>query len=127
MLQIRRVLTVRIPSLLSQFILDVDYWVRNLDEHGAPGVQKVLVGNKIDLAHKRKVPAADAQALADKYGMMYFETSAKDDMNVEQCFSKLAKQISDKMKSGKGGSGSSGIDVGKSGGQRGNGPKCCQS
>jgi hypothetical protein len=30
----------------------------------------VLVGNKIDLAHKRKVPAADAQALADKYGML---------------------------------------------------------
>jgi GTPase SAR1 family protein len=58
-----------------------------------------LVGNKVDLAHKRKVPAADAQALADKFGMMYFETSAKDDTNVEQCFFKLVKEISHKMRS----------------------------
>lgn len=101
----------------------MDYWVRNLDEHGAPGVQKVLVGNKIDLAHKRKVPQADAQALADKYGMMYFETSAKDDTNVEQCFGRLAKQIAEKNA---GSSSPGSIDVAghKS---KSSGTKCCQS
>jgi Ras-related protein Rab-8A len=114
MLQTRRALTVCISNHFSyNTFSDVDYWVRNLDEHGAPGVQKVLVGNKIDLAHKRKVPSADAQALADKYGMLYFETSAKDDMNVEQCFFKLTKQISDRMQSSSGGHG---VDIGKGGG-----------
>lgn len=102
---------------------NVDYWVRNLDEHGAPGVQKVLVGNKIDLVQKRKVPAADAQALADKYGMMYFETSAKDDTNVEQCFFKLAKQIADKMRSEK----STGVDLHETRTGKSTSNKCCQS
>ncbi len=97
--------------------------MRNLDEHGAPGVQKVLVGNKVDLAHKRKVPAADAQALADKYGMMYFETSAKEDTNVEQCFFKLVKQISEKMKLD---NKNSGVDI-VQGSQKSSGSKCCQS
>ena len=98
--------------------------MRNLDEHGAPGVQKVLVGNKIDLAHKRKVPQADAQALADKYGMMYFETSAKDDMNVEQCFFRLAKQIADKTAE-KGSNGSSSVELGEN--RTSKSGKCCQS
>jgi small GTP-binding protein len=103
---------------------NVDYWVRNLDEHGAPGVQKVLVGNKIDLSHKRKVPAADAQALADKYGMLYFETSAKDDTNVEQCFFKLSKQIADKQRAEKGHG--TAVELGDSKGNRSS-SKCCQS
>jgi len=86
----------------------------------------------VDLAHKRKVPAADAQALADKYGMMYFETSAKEDTNVEQCFFKLTKQISDKIKAtaGAGNGSRSGVDIGGSGGKSrgaGGGSKCCQS
>jgi Ras-related protein Rab-8A len=102
---------------------NVDYWVRNLDEHGAPGVQKVLVGNKIDLVQKRKVPAADAQALADKYGMMYFETSAKDDTNVEQCFFKLAKQIAEKMRTDK----SAGVDLKETRAGKSSSHKCCQS
>jgi Ras-related protein Rab-8A len=103
---------------------NVDYWVRNLDEHGAPGVQKVLVGNKIDLSHKRKVPASDAQALADKYGMLYFETSAKDDTNVEQCFFKLSKQIADKQRAEKGHG--TAVELGDSKGNRSS-SKCCQS
>ena len=100
---------------------NVDYWVRNLDEHGAPGVQKVLVANKIDLAHKRKVPAADAQALADKYGMTYIETSAKDDTNVDQCFYKLAKLIADKMRSERG----QGVDLADTHSGRASSSKCC--
>jgi GTPase SAR1 family protein len=83
--------------MLSDVVSDVEYWIRNLDEHGAPGVQKVLIGNKIDLQHKRKVPAENAQALADRYGMSYFETSAKDGENVEGCFLKISKQIIEKF------------------------------
>jgi Ras-related protein Rab-8A len=33
---------------------------------------------------KRAVPYAKGQALAEEYGMRFFETSAKDNINVEE-------------------------------------------
>jgi hypothetical protein len=46
---------------------------------------QILVGNKSDMAdEKRAVPYAKGQALAEEYGMRFFETSAKDNINVEE-------------------------------------------
>lgn len=46
---------------------------------------QVLVGNKSDMAdEKRAVPVARGQALAAEYNMRFFETSAKDNLNVEE-------------------------------------------
>jgi hypothetical protein len=43
------------------------------------------VGNKSDMADERRaVPYARAKALADEYGIAFFETSAKDNINVEE-------------------------------------------
>lgn len=43
------------------------------------------MGNKSDMAdEKRAVPYAKGQALADEYGIKFFETSAKDNLNVEE-------------------------------------------
>jgi hypothetical protein len=43
------------------------------------------VGNKSDMAdEKRAVPYAKGQALADEYKIQFFETSAKDNSNVEE-------------------------------------------
>ncbi|KAF4689245.1 hypothetical protein FOZ60_001939 [Perkinsus olseni] len=50
-----------------------------------------LVGNKADMAAKRK----KGQALADKYGMAFFETSAKSGLNVEQAFRAIAERVCD--------------------------------
>ncbi|KAF4655405.1 hypothetical protein FOZ61_007593 [Perkinsus olseni] len=74
---------------------NVDYWVRNLDEHADKTVQKLLVGNKADMAAKRKVSTEAGQALADKYGMAFFETSAKSGLNVEQAFRAIAERVCD--------------------------------
>ncbi|XP_007445444.2 ras-related protein Rab-27A-like, partial [Python bivittatus] len=42
----------------------------------------VLCGNKSDLEERRAVTAGDAEALAEKYGAPYFETSAANGANV---------------------------------------------
>lgn len=45
---------------------------------------QVLVGNKCDMDEsKRKVPFSRGQALADEFGIRFFETSAKTNSNVE--------------------------------------------
>lgn len=46
---------------------------------------QVLVGNKCDMDEsKRKVPFSKGQALADEFGIRFFETSAKTNSNVDE-------------------------------------------
>ena len=53
----------------------------------------VLVGNKIDLANKRKVTTEEAKKLAESWGIDYIETSAKNNLNCKEAFEKLARII----------------------------------
>lgn len=68
-------------------------WMANIQENAAETVNKVLVGNKCDLAAKRKIPTEKGQQLADEYGMPFFETSAKTNENVEEAFTKITRDI----------------------------------
>ena len=46
---------------------------------------QVLVGNKCDMDEsKRVVPYSKGQALADEYGIQFFETSAKSNLKVDE-------------------------------------------
>lgn len=46
---------------------------------------QILVGNKCDMdEHKRMVPFSRGQALANEFGIKFFETSAKSNINVEE-------------------------------------------
>ena len=46
-------------------------------------IPKVLVGNKVDL-DGRVVTRSEAQRLAEDHGIEYFETSAKENVNVQE-------------------------------------------
>lgn len=59
-------------------------WMRNIEQHASDNVTKVLVGNKSDMEANRKVPYANGKALADEYGIMFFETSAKSNINIDE-------------------------------------------
>lgn len=46
---------------------------------------QVLVGNKSDMDESRRaVPYSKGQALADEFGIQFFETSAKNNVNVDE-------------------------------------------
>jgi len=52
----------------------------------------VLIGNKLDKEADRKVPTTKAQQWCKTHGnIQYFETSAKDNINVEAAFLAIAK------------------------------------
>ncbi|CAH1418253.1 unnamed protein product [Lactuca virosa] len=73
-------------------------WIRNIEQHASDNVNKILVGNKADMDEsKRAVPTAKGQALADEYGIKFFETSAKTNLNVEQVFFSIAKDIKQRL------------------------------
>jgi len=56
-------------------------------------LQKILVGNKIDLEDSREVTCEEAMELAGQLGLGYFETSAKTGHNVKKAFKKLASMV----------------------------------
>uniref|UniRef100_A0A2N9IHZ7 Uncharacterized protein n=1 Tax=Fagus sylvatica TaxID=28930 RepID=A0A2N9IHZ7_FAGSY len=69
-------------------------WIRNIEQHASDNVNKILVGNKADMDEsKRAVPTSKGQALADEYGIKFFETSAKTNLNVEEVFFSIGRDI----------------------------------
>jgi GTPase SAR1 family protein len=52
----------------------------------------VLVGNKCDVEN-REVKKEEGEALASEYGLKYFETSALNNLNIEETFQHLAQEI----------------------------------
>ncbi|KAF9624184.1 hypothetical protein IFM89_008122 [Coptis chinensis] len=46
---------------------------------------------------KRVVPTSRGQALADEYSIKFFETSAKTNLNAEQVFFSIARDIKQKL------------------------------
>ena len=55
----------------------------------------VVVGNKCDLESQRQVAVAEGAALARSLGggCVFLETSAKEDMNVQECFFAAVREI----------------------------------
>ncbi|CAE1277584.1 RAB3C [Acanthosepion pharaonis] len=59
--------------------------------------QVVLVGNKCDLEEERVVSTERGKQLADQLGLEFFETSAKENINVKAVFERLVDIICEKM------------------------------
>ncbi|RXH84507.1 hypothetical protein DVH24_032791 [Malus domestica] len=77
---------------------DIRNWIRNIEQHASDNVNKILVGNKADMDESRRaVPTSKGQALADEYGIKFFETSAKTNLNVEQVFFSIARDIKQRL------------------------------
>ena len=88
-------------------------WMADIDKFAKEGVLRILVGNKCDLAHERQVNAEEAKEIANKYGIKYIETSAKDTINIDDLFISTAKYLLSKQIGGTGAG--KGTQNGKSG------------
>lgn len=79
---------------------NVRYWMETIRQHGGPSnIDKVLVGNKIDLPQPR-LPPSRGKGLADEFGIKFFETSAKSGTNVKKVFMAITKDIVHRMVTG---------------------------
>ena len=74
----------------------------DIDKFAKEGVLRILVGNKCDLAHSRQVSMEEAKEIANKYGIKYIETSAKDTINIDDLFVSTAKYLLSKQIGGTG-------------------------
>jgi len=71
---------------------NVKRWLHEIEQN-CDMVNKVLVGNKNDDPSRKVVLTSDAQRYADQMGVQLFETSAKDNINVEEMFMAITKQV----------------------------------
>ncbi|XP_048385496.1 ras-related protein Rab-10-like [Stegostoma tigrinum] len=72
---------------------NIAYWIKDTDEHAGNDAGRILIGNKCDMLATRQVSWEDGKRLAQEHGMQFFETSAKEDMNIEKAFVALGEEI----------------------------------
>ena len=56
-------------------------------------VPLVVVGTKCDLVDRRQISPEEGKAQADLWGAEYVETSALDNINVQECFAMVVRQL----------------------------------
>ncbi|QSL65940.1 hypothetical protein MERGE_003077 [Pneumocystis wakefieldiae] len=72
---------------------NVKQWLQEIDRYASESVNKLLIGNKSDMADKKVVDPSQAKNLADDLKIPFLETSAKSSINVEQAFVTMAQEI----------------------------------
>ena len=78
---------------------NVSTWIEDCKNQSPKTIFMVLVGNKCDL-DKRQVTFEEGKELAERNEMMFFETSAKDGINVDDLFLNSANEIAKKIEQG---------------------------
>ena len=95
--------------VLKETFDNVERWLSELRQHADSSIQVnlhfllvtfahsflqiMLVGNKADMRHVREVPTEKAESFCRDNGLIFVETSAKDNENVELAFERLITQI----------------------------------
>jgi Ras-related protein Rab-2A len=75
-------------------------WLQDARENGNPDMIITLVGNKNDLDSRRTVTTEEGERFARDNNLIFVETSAKSNNNVEEAFESTAASIYNKIKEG---------------------------
>ncbi|XP_068090840.1 ras-related protein Rab-8B-like isoform X2 [Hyperolius riggenbachi] len=74
-------------------------WMKDIQMKAGEEVEVVLLGNKCDKEDEREVSKERGEKLAWQYGIPFFETSAKENTNIDEAFLLLANAIHEKRSS----------------------------
>ena len=78
---------------------NIENWMDNINENGGNKNAIVLIATKCDLTDKERVISKESgEALAAKFGIHFYETSSKNNINIQQAFFDVAEQIIEKNK-----------------------------
>ena len=87
------ILTYDITS--EETLESLKFWINELRNNaGQEEIVLCLAGNKCDVsADERKIPINKGKAFANEHKMIFYETSARDDIGIKELFNALAKKI----------------------------------
>ena len=67
-------------------------WIKESEDYDN-NIQKILLGNKCDLSDTREVQKEDAEIFCNEKKIDFFETSAKENINLDEAFKKMVELI----------------------------------
>ena len=70
----------------------VKKWIKESEEF-SNNIKKLLIGNKCDLKHKIKVSEEEVNEFCEEKNLQWFETSAKENINLKEAFHKIVELI----------------------------------
>jgi Ras-related protein Rab-1A len=68
-------------------------WLIEIEKNASKNVLRLLIGNKCDLEEKRVISFNQGKEFADTYGLKFIETSAKKNLNVNEAFETLGREL----------------------------------
>ena len=68
-------------------------WVEELRQSGPENILLLLIGNKLDLENRRQLTYDECNNYAIESDLIYIETSAKKDTNVEKIFEEIGQNV----------------------------------
>mmetsp|Transcript_22122 Transcript_22122/g.37039 ORF Transcript_22122/g.37039 Transcript_22122/m.37039 type:complete len:207 (+) Transcript_22122:129-749(+) len=77
--------------------ISIRNWVAQIQMHADVNVNKILIGNKCDVQDQRAISYEEGEALAKEYNIHFYETSAKQDLNVEKSFITIATDVKNRL------------------------------
>ena len=78
----------------------ISEWIQNYYNYSNPNSEKnvVLIGNKSDLKESREITEEEINKFVVNNNIKYFETSAKNGENIDECFYYIAEKLMNDMK-----------------------------
>lgn len=76
---------------------DLDFWTQQISGFFEEEVIRFLLGNKSDMEDNIKISKEEIEEFSKKNKFQYFETSAKMNKGLHECFGELAVQIKEKF------------------------------
>ena len=76
-------------------------WLEDCRKYSSQATTIMLIGNKADLEHSRVVSTEEGAKFAQENGIFFLETSSKTAQNVDEAFFDVARNVFEKVESGK--------------------------
>ncbi|MCQ2820970.1 MAG: GTP-binding protein, partial [archaeon] len=76
---------------------EVSNWAESLKDNADKNAAIVIIGNKVDLEEQRKIKKEQGENLAKEFGADFFETSAKENIGLNEAFQSISEKIYDSI------------------------------
>lgn len=75
----------------------LESWMRSVDAYCHKNVNKIIIGNKIDLQEHRQVSFNEGCEFANNHNALFYEISSKDSINTSNIFISMGEIILDSI------------------------------